>query len=550
MKIYYWNLFLFTFFILSTSLFSRDKNLVAQKIPTGSVEYEEIVMGFGPLKNYVTNNIYESSSGYTYETFLFGRVDFKYPSMLWSEGGYENNHYLYSGAFFIGYNNNFIRFDTKTSQDFRLDEWKPRNKSPFNVSFSMTDDSAGTHKVGVKCICIVNAWPEPTRDDFLFYEYLIINNSGSILHDVYTGLFLDCDVSLAGGGDGISAYSRDDMPDYYLGVDINGNPESISYMYDADSPNISGNDQGGRFLPKESLGFIGSRIIECPPTKHGIPANQQSGHMWWDWGIGIGPGLYIDEQTYRFMAEEKFELPPGSPQDYRYFQTCGPWDIQLLDTLRISFALGIGEGLQGLRDNMQIAYDTYWGFDSLINSMPYITDFYPTGDTLVVYSGDIINFSVSTFDKEGDDVIKTWTLNNMYSNKRDSCYEFDSAHFQLGINNVSVAVTDNQYTNIKSWIVDIRPAKKYELMQNYPNPFNGFTTIPFELQKDGNVKITVYDILGRKVKTLINKPYAFGKHQTTWDGIDINGNPVSSGFYFYQIKSGGYTKAKRLLLLK
>jgi type IX secretion system substrate protein len=414
----------------------------------------------------------------------------------------------------------------------------------------MTDDSAGIHKVGVKCICIVNAWPEPTRDDFFIYEYLIINNSGSVLQDVYTGLFLDCDLSKSAGGSGIAAYSRDDMPDYYLGIDNNGNPESISYMYDADNPNIPGDDTGGRYYPKESLGFIGSRIMECPPTKHGIAENQQSGHQWWDWGIGIGPGNGTDEQTYRFMSKEEFELPPGSPHDYRYFQTCGPWDIQILDTLRLSFALGIGEGLQGLRDNMQIAYDTYWGLDSLLNSMPYITEYYPHEDTLVIYSGDIINFSVSTFDKEGDNIFNAWKLNEMYSYKRDSFYDFKSTDYPNGINNVSVEVTDNQYTNVQSWIVDIRPAKKYELAQNYPNPFNGTTTIPFELQKDGNVNITIYDVLGRKVKTLINKPYAFGKHTITWDGTDAKGNDISSGIYLYRIKSNEYSKTKRLLLLR
>jgi type IX secretion system substrate protein len=536
--------------LISSILYSSNKNNVAQKAILENTEYDEIVMGFGSLQNYVTNNIYASTSSFTWETFLFGRAQLDFPSMMWSEGGYESNHYLYSGAFFIGYNNNFIRFDTKTSNDFKVDENNPQNRSPFTVSFSMTDDSASTYKVGVKCICMVHVWPEPNRDDFLVYEYLIINNSGSILQDVYTGLFMDCDVSSEGGTCNSYDFNRDDLVDYCLGKDKNNHPESISYMYDGDSPNCSGDDTGGRYNPKESLGYIGSRIIECPSTKHGVPANQQSGHMWGSWGFGIGPGYPQDEQTYQLMSREKFELPPSYTHDFNYYQTCGPWDIQIMDTLRISFALGIGKGLQGMRDNLQIAYDTYWGLGSLLNSMPYITDYYPYEDTLVIYSGDIIIFFVSTFDKEDDEVITTWKLNEMYSNKRDSCYAFNSTSYPLGINNVSVEVTDNQYTNVKSWIVDVKPAKKYELAQNYPNPFNGFTTIPFELQKDGNVNITIYDVLGRKVKTLINKPYTFGKHSISWAGTDANSQNVSSGIYLYRIKSNNYSKTKRLLLLR
>jgi hypothetical protein len=85
--------------LISSFLYGSSKNNVAQKAILENTEYDQIVMGFGSLQNYVINNIYAPGTGFTYETFLFGRTDFLYPSMLWSEGGYENNHYLYSGAF-------------------------------------------------------------------------------------------------------------------------------------------------------------------------------------------------------------------------------------------------------------------------------------------------------------------------------------------------------------------------------------------------------------------------------------------------------------------
>jgi hypothetical protein len=112
-----------------------------------------------------------------------------------------------------------------------------------------------------------------------------------------------------------------------------------------------------------------------------------------------------------------------------------------------------------------------------------------------------------------------------------------------------VVVRNDMISSIEENIPEVLP-NKYKLSQNYPNPFNGFTTIPFELQKDGNVEISIYDVLGRKVKTLINKPYTFGKHSITWDGTNANNNIAASGIYFYKLKTNNFSEVKRLLLFQ
>jgi type IX secretion system substrate protein len=542
MKLYFRYFFLISFFILSTSLFGRDKYPTTKHESATSIEYDWTVADIGMLHCYISN--YTSISE-EFQTFQIGRRDHDYPSMQWLEGGYANNNYLYGGRFYLAYNYYGILFDTETSNDFTVSRFDLNKPADFVASFSLTDDSAGVKKVGVKGICKVLAYREQKYDDFIIYKYFFINNSGIVLEDVYTGLYLDLDISSAGKGSSDKHFAKDDQCSFYLGIDENGNPESISYMWDVDNPNIPGDDTGGRFIPKESRGYAGSRVLDCPPTNHNWPANMQSGH--WEDGNYYEP--WSDGAYYIMENEEFLDIQYHNEADWRYFQTMGPWDILIADTLKIVVAIGIGERFDGMRNNLQSAYDLYWNIGDH-NFMPYITDFYPHEDTLVIYSGDIINFSISTFDKEGDDLVRTWNLNDMYSYKRDSCYAFNSASYPLGINNVSVEVTDNQSTNVQSWIVDIRPAKIYELAQNYPNPFNGTTTIPFELQKDGNVNITIYDVLGRKVKTLINKPYTFGKHTITWDGTDIQNNSVASGIYFYLIQSNEFKSAKRLLWLK
>jgi len=92
--------------------------------------------------------------------------------------------------------------------------------------------------------------------------------------------------------------------------------------------------------------------------------------------------------------------------------------------------------------------------------------------------------------------------------------------------------------------------KTYQLSQNYPNPFNPQTTIKYDLPDPGNVNIAVYNILGQKVKTLADEYQEAGYKQVSWDGKDDGGREVASGIYFYKIKTIGFEKTKKMVLLK
>lgn len=90
----------------------------------------------------------------------------------------------------------------------------------------------------------------------------------------------------------------------------------------------------------------------------------------------------------------------------------------------------------------------------------------------------------------------------------------------------------------------------YALEQNYPNPFNAGTVIRFMVPTDGNVKIDVYNILGRKVRTLVDEFRVAGTHQTDWDGHSDDGVEVSTGVYFYRITADRFTNTRKMVLLK
>ena len=91
---------------------------------------------------------------------------------------------------------------------------------------------------------------------------------------------------------------------------------------------------------------------------------------------------------------------------------------------------------------------------------------------------------------------------------------------------------------------------QYNLSQNYPNPFNPSTRISFDLVNPGQTTLIVYNLLGQKITTLINHRMDAGHHSLEWNGLDFSGQPVSSGVYFYELRSEKYIARKKMLLLR
>ena len=90
----------------------------------------------------------------------------------------------------------------------------------------------------------------------------------------------------------------------------------------------------------------------------------------------------------------------------------------------------------------------------------------------------------------------------------------------------------------------------YELSQNYPNPFNPTTAIKFQIPEKEKVVLEVYDILGEKVKTLIDEIKGPGFYQALWNGTNKNSIPVASGVYIYRIIAGKFIMSKKMVFLK
>jgi hypothetical protein len=91
---------------------------------------------------------------------------------------------------------------------------------------------------------------------------------------------------------------------------------------------------------------------------------------------------------------------------------------------------------------------------------------------------------------------------------------------------------------------------EFALQQNYPNPFNPETRIEYQLPAPGNVRLSIYTVLGQEVRRLVDRSLPAAYHTVVWDGRDNAGNPMPSGIYFYRIESGSFTAMKKMLMMK
>ena len=132
-------------------------------------------------------------------------------------------------------------------------------------------------------------------------------------------------------------------------------------------------------------------------------------------------------------------------------------------------------------------------------------------------------------------------------------------HFEGLIDDVciyNVALTDVQVADLYNQTFTAVEDKSntipsnFRLSQNYPNPFNPQTRIDYQVPQTANVNISVYNVMGQLVTTLVNEVKAPGQYSVSWNATDKNGFHVSSGIYMARMVSNNYSAARKLMLIK
>ena len=138
----------------------------------------------------------------------------------------------------------------------------------------------------------------------------------------------------------------------------------------------------------------------------------------------------------------------------------------------------------------------------------------------------------------------------------ESPFENESAIYFGGFDPNGFTATNNAWIYKKIWnSLDLDKEKRLTLMGkkvygNYPNPFNPVTTIIYHLIEDEFVKITIYDLLGNVVNTLVNKTVDSGYNSVQWNAKNTEGQSVAAGVYFYSIEVGNFRQTEKMILLK
>ena len=115
-----------------------------------------------------------------------------------------------------------------------------------------------------------------------------------------------------------------------------------------------------------------------------------------------------------------------------------------------------------------------------------------------------------------------------------------------GSTDIGVHYFDVQYLGLTNPSIP----KQFELFQNYPNPFNPMTTLRYGLVDRANVTLTIYDIIGKRVRTFDRGEEASGIKSLVWNGTDDHGKPLSAGIYLIQLQTGNFTQTRKMILLK
>lgn len=191
-----------------------------------------------------------------------------------------------------------------------------------------------------------------------------------------------------------------------------------------------------------------------------------------------------------------------------------------------------------------------------INRKPVLTSRSPATITSIVLNQPT-TFRVSAVDPDRDPLTFTWKVaGSIKQVGPDSSFTYTLQDFSTPITAIFAdpfGLADSTF-----WYFLIQDAadeakgipSEFSLKQNYPNPFNPSTTISIDVPRRAHVRIDICTIEGRMLRVLVDGDLDAGYHNVVWDGCDEKGTRVSSGIYFYQMRSGSYFQSRKMMLLK
>ncbi len=182
----------------------------------------------------------------------------------------------------------------------------------------------------------------------------------------------------------------------------------------------------------------------------------------------------------------------------------------------------------------------------------------PAEESFTVDVDELVNFMALAF-SVNHTLTMSWYVDDVLVSEGVSLFDFSHSFEAEGEYVVKVVFDNSVHTMEYTWTVTVddplnitenTQAVKPILKQNYPNPFSPQTKIDYKLTQNENVNISIYDIKGRKVRSLVNAMNTSGEHSITWNGTDDNNERLPNGVYYYKLITSSDTVVKSLLLIK
>ena len=410
-------------------------------------------------------------------------------------------------------------------------------------------------------------WRDEGYDDFVGFTFWVTNQGADTLRDVYVGIYADGDV----GHRDRNNYWTDDATGFDT-VTVDHQAGTVgydfAYWYDVDG-------DGG-----QAPGYAGVVILDHPTDPLGIdaPPSVRASSV-----VSMLSTLSYAQGGLPTNDFESYELlSQGTVGRYRTgdvstLVALGPFaHMYPGETMRVSFALVVTP-----RDdfsNVQRAAEAWYGrwFDldgdpaTGASGREHNERWYLPGDVFDTVAFESVGAEAVEGVIELRAAIRTGLpvrAINVYRGAGDGSGALalvgeladcgcgrvlfvdrdvaggGSYRYQLG-------VVDGEGEHMSPQATATAGAATTSLAQNRPNPFNPRTTIHFSLPARGAVTLLVYDVTGKRVRTLVRGELAKGPHDVDWDGLDDAGNPVASGVYLCRLEAGSYASSRKMMLVK
>lgn len=276
------------------------------------------------------------------------------------------------------------------------------------------------------------------------------------------------------------------------------------------------------FIEKKVDYWINGDYINTQTHPTLLPASSFT-HLHFSSGGGKG---WIDDITVElsiqpsliccaFLTPDKLNVMRSAEHSFKvYMYPCEPMDISVGDTADVYIDL----------DNNG-NYDSYENYLAIVSSTD--SNGVATDIAVKVYDVPLVD--------EIDPFVAIYSIND----------------FPI-VDSLGNPIDYLQLNTFSPHKITTEPAlpEQYALEQNYPNPFNPETRISYSLTLDTKVELVIYNVLGQRIRTLVEEVQTSGYKSIVWNGKDDNGEKVSSGIYFYKLKTEDFSESKKMVLLR